>query len=1124
MDFTEEQLKAVNYAENKSAAVSASAGSGKTAVLVEHIARLISDKEKGVPADKIAAMTFTEKAAAELRQRLEKRVKLLMTENPGDEFFRDQLVRLSCAHISTISSFCLDIIRENDLYLSNLPNDFNVCDETKAGELSAKAMKAVLNHIYENFSDRRQYLCARLLGDEAEIAAKIKQLHEFLSNLPDPKEWKERQTEIYSSPDLFREEYTKKAAELFVGYLDEAAALQYELTTYFDEKETAKLAEKLDNAVEALKELREPMLDISDLGGFQSMENLLEKVPPVPTLKSPFNKDNFLRKLTEKIDSCKKIGKLILSAERDRTACLEQLVLLIELEEIYDKEFRLVKEKEGLLDFSDIERYALKVLSLEECKNYGKNNFDYIIVDEFQDSNDIQYEIFKKLSKEGKNLYLVGDVKQSIYGFRNANPDIFAGLFSSPEFNTLLLNSNFRSSDDVIETVNLCFGQAFELSKSAKTLWQDMKAGRGIKKSPKNKSEIAIINSIGSDSTREPLYIAKRISKMVKSGFTVHNKDNSTRPCGYGDFAVLLRNNSYCAAYRKVFEECGIPCVSVGDKAFTDLAEVKNAMAILETVLHPADDLSAAAAMMCPAYGFTAEEMAQLKLLNDKQEYQSLYKSLSQGSKLSSPLGAKAKKFLSDMRLFRKTAVNSVTEELIRTIYSRTNLDRLMAVGAKGQTGTERRENLRLLLHYAKNYPVANDFVSMMKNIGKNKLEMPQAVMSEEAEKMVKIMTIHGSKGLQFPVVFLAGTNGNAPKTEKSSPFIFSKETGAGITISDCTQKYTFNTLSHQLLVNAQKDKEQAEELRLLYVALTRAEEKLIITAKATLRNGKEGYDEDAFPVWQMGNIFSFFYDIAVGNPNVFEMKRIKSFEDCTPEIDEALKEKEEKNSLPDFEAVKKRLEYKYPYAAAVKTPAKFTATALGVVTEEKEENTVSTAFYMGLPLFMKEGHSLTPKERGDLYHKVMEKLDFVANSAEKELMRLEKEGEITAKEREEVNPKEIQAFLDSPLAKRAAAAEKVYREFPLFTTINAAGEENPAPEDLSFIQGVADMFIIENNEIILADYKTNQNITEEKLIKEYKGQLKIYKKALEEMLGLKVKECFLFSFSLKKEIPVDSL
>lgn len=316
--------------------------------------------------------------------------------------------------------------------------------------------------------------------------------------------------------------------------------------------------------------------------------------------------------------------------------------------------------------------------------------------------------------------------------------------------------------------------------------------------------------------------------------------------------------------------------------------------------------------------------------------------------------------------------------------------------------------------------------------------------------------------------------------------------------------------------------------MRLFYVALTRAEEKLIITASNKCRKSekdKNEVDEETDCPEAQDNYFAFMLSRMPYTENTVKTERIYTYADTAPNAEASTAEAE--ILLPDPEMLKGRLLYKYPYEKATITPAKFTATALGVAPEKggsSAEEDLTTAFYTGTPLFMKDGQPVSGKELGDIYHCIMEHLDFSAASAEEELKRLLNEKIITEKEKNAVKAAEIQKFLESGLCARAVKSGRVTREFKLFTTVNATGAENPENEDLSFIQGIADMFYEEEDGIVLVDYKTNKNITVDVLKKEYKGQLMIYKKALEEMLGAKVKECFVYSFWLGKEIRIDNI
>ena len=1114
MGFTPEQIKAIEY-RDRSAVVSASAGSGKTSVLVEHIAALISDEENQVPADRLAVVTFTEKAAAELRQRLDSRVSRLLKEQPSD-FLQEQLVRLSSARISTISSFCLSLIRDN-IRLLPLDEGFAVGDETQTQLLSDKALKKMFRRMYGEFLAEEKAEIAWRLGGEREIAGSVTRLYDFLSNIPSGDDWVKEQLEVLVDPALYEERYLRKAREAAAAAFEDIEPLRARtaelLAAAAELGKADKLTAYFGQYFGQVEEIVSALQNADNNALLRALENGAGRYPSIKNTAgvSCFEELKGVKDvLKAHIEECAKYAQTLPCAENDAHDCKRALELLWRLEQIYSEEYSGLKSARGIVDFSDLERYALQAARL----GGGKGMFDYIIVDEFQDSNDIQFELFRLLSKNEQNLYFVGDVKQCIYLFRNANPEIFASLLHHEKYEKILLNKNFRSGDNVINTANLMFGGKMPKSFSGGG-WEDMTAGRGIPACAKNSSELVIINSVGEDKGREALYTASRIKQMVEEGFTVHDGDKE-RPCGYGDFAVLLRTGSKLNNYREAFEDAGIPYVSVGEKAFTDLMEVELAMSILGAVLRPSDDISVTATLMSPVYGFTAEDMARVRLADGKRPlYRNLSDMLKEGG---TELPEGAGRFLSDMKLFRKLAANTVSEELMREIYSVTMLPELMSVGRKGR---ERRENMRLLLHYARGIPRPADFAAQMRTVKRGKLEMPQAQVLEQEESSVKIMTIHKSKGLQFPVVFIGDCNKKPEERDFALPFIFDRSGGAGIMVCDYSKPVRCVTAGHLLMQDRLEDKVSGEEMRLLYVAMTRAEEKLIITAECVVKPDKDGYlDESKNPVAYKGNYLDFIRNRLEQVPDALSLTRITTEK---PVHLQKIDTKRSEKKLPDFSEIGRRINSKYPFESAVNTPAKFTATALGVAAGEAgDEATLGGALYMGLPLFMKKNRPLTPKERGDVYHKVMENLDLTAASAEEELNRMQGDSTITEDERKAVDAAELQSFLDSDIARRARNSSHVEREFRIFTTVNKTGLPDPDDDDLSFVQGVADMFFEEDGKIVLVDYKTNRSTTPEKLIDEYKGQLEIYKKALAEMTGLEVGECWLFSFSLKRSIAVD--
>ncbi len=887
-----------------------------------------------------------------------------------------------------------------------------------------------------------------------------------MSNIPDPDNWKTEQEIIFGDPQKYFLKYVQPFVETVPEELKTLSELCRSAADLLpsDGTSSAENFKSFFDFIVLHVKTAEAALDKED---YKAAYLTLKETYPgtAPAARSKALKElGFKEKKEEIMSLYQKCGEELSAAANYKSDALEiktAFEMLWETMELYREEYGKLKKAEGVLDFSDLEKNALKAVR----KGGGKGLFDCIIVDEFQDSNDIQYEIFRSLSGGEKNLYFVGDVKQCIYAYRSANPRIFADLIKNPAYKNLELNANFRSGENVIEAVNAVFGGAalpFSFAEGGE--WEDMEAGRGIKAEEKNISEFVTINVLRGgkselDLNREEKYVAARILEMVNGGFTVHERDKGERECGFGDFAVLLRTNKDCVEFRKVFEEYGIPCVSEGEKRFTDLTEIEIALALVSAALRPNNDAETAKALMSPVYGFTAEEMAMLRLADRTAPslYSNIPKLFSAKDKI---MAEKAAKFDSDMKLLRKIASNSVTYDLLQKIYEITMLPLIMRAGFSGR---EREENLKLLLHYAKSNPVPAEFLTYMKKISRSKLEMEQAVVKEREEHSVKLMTVHKSKGLQFPVVFVSGINKKPNKTDTYKDFIFDPEKGLGALVCDYETGVRAQTASHRALEKDYSDKSLGESLRLFYVALTRAEEKLIITAenkpKSDKKAGENGVDESSDTFASPENYFAFMRErMPFTNGKIKEL-RIKTNEETAPQIS-AAKEMCEA-VLPDTDRLRKSLLYQYPYEKATVTPAKFTATSLGVSPESggtSGEDSLTSAFYAGTPLFMKEGAPIGGKELGDIYHCVMEHIDFSASDAESELQRLLNENIITLNEKSAVRPKEIQGFLDSPLCRRAADSGKITREFKLFTTVNGTGMKSPENEDLSFIQGIADM------------------------------------------------------------------
>ena len=1134
MPITDEQQLAYQYMGEKPAVISAAAGSGKTFVLAERVQYLLSRPEAGIRADRLAVVTFTNKAAEELKSRLTVRLEY-EAEQSGSAYLAEQLGRFADARISTISSFCLQLLREN-ITRTSWDSGFDMLDEADAALLRKKAFKSLMTEIYADREQKARFLSG--FRNENELEATITDFYEFAASLGDIDQWAEKQRENFTE-DGYRETYVRpllsRAAEVFDRCAEEMSNLT-QLVPYSAYGD--KLGVYLADYADALKEMGEAAQ--SDP---KRIPDLKKKIPArIPTSKDQDDKAcaevikarrDRIKKEWEKAFGYIEAAAVI---EGEPEECGELFELIFGLYKRYKSIYTELKLENNCADFSDVEQGLLELLKKSpQTAEKIRSQLDYIIVDEFQDSNDIQYEIFRLLSRKGKNLYFVGDVKQCIYGFRNANPYILAGLLDNPRWQPLLMNMNFRSSDNVIKSVNLAFGGLQSQSFNGGLPWENMTAGRGIEECDANETELVLVDADKSVDGKSPVekeaeYVAARISRMVRDGFLIHDK-GEVRPARYGDFAVLLRSDSAKGpVYRKALTELGIPCVNKGERNYTDLSEVQMVVNLLKTLVNPFDDNALAAVLMSPLYRFDGKDMAELKLMGQGRLFAAVNRLAGSTDDDLPPVGscddeaqdgempddrelaAKAKAFISDYRLLRKISGDCTTEKLLRRLYTMTDLLSVMSVGYRGG---ERADNLRLLLHYGAKYESVQDFILFMENAKRNSLEMKTAVQNEEEERSVKIITIHGSKGLQYPVVFLSDTNRRPNMRDVTAPVICDGKAGIGLMLTDMSKPVRFVTACHTAVAESLADKQRGEELRLLYVAMTRAIDKLIITASDKVK-GEPLSPSDAA---ESGSFFEFLLERTEENSRLCRFARIAAAE--TPAQSEKTGDQAAEITV-DREKIKKNLAFSYPYKLQTKAPAKVTATQLGVERSVMEDETDENAFYLSLPLFMKNGRKITGKEKGDIYHKVMENIDFADSNARAQLDRMVEDGTLTADERGAVKTEDIEKFLLSPLCRRITASAEVEREFPIFTLVNPADIDSADQSDLSFLQGIADLYFEEQGEIVLVDYKTNTNVTADYLRHTYKGQLSIYKKALEEMTGLPVKECVLYSFSLGETIEVE--
>lgn len=1097
MNWTPEQERAITY-HGGAAVVSAAAGSGKTAVLVERIVRLLTEGEAPVPADRLVVVTFTEKAAGELKTRLNAALSAAAERDPQNEALKAQLVRLEDASISTISAFCLSLLRRYSAFLELSP-DFSVADDAEQ-ELSL-ALDTVLERFYESAEEAEKALLYAWYGGENDeaLCGIVRSLYEFSRNLPDARTSFSEWLSVYEQPEEKLPPLKKLFYEREIAPgLSRAAELCGGLCAAEHEKER-RFGEEWRSFWTRFSAFGEDFSDHAMLSALAA-----EKKPALPRSAKDYENaaataaHSELKELRENLLGA---AGLLSRAEEDCRECAPVLRLLFGLTERLEEEFTRRKRLKNKVDFSDIELTALRLLRDEKIAREIAAELSVIIVDEFQDSNEIQYEIFRRLSGDGKNLYFVGDVKQSIYRFRGADPRVFLRLLEDDSFETILLNRNFRSSEAVVEPVNAIFEGTMTRELGGIDYGEDSKLIQGARYETDERYGAELIriygDTIAEAREAEAAYLAERISEMIESGFPVTEK-GVRRPCRAGDFAILMgRYAASARIYKNALSRAGLPFEAKEEASYADFTEIRFALALLQIIDNPYRNRDLAAVLTLPPYSFTADELAAAKLGGGDKPHKSLYAGLRQYARVSE----KAARFCDELDELRAFSAEHPIERLVRKIYDESGFVEATRAMPDGE---KRDANLKLLIGIARRFSENGsrglyDFLRYMEQSKRFSSRFLPTRGEAGAENAVKLMTIHGSKGLEFPICFVANLS-SEERVAEHFPFAAETSRGIGLKLIDREKMLKIDTMLYWLVSEENRLQERSEEMRLLYVAATRAKEKLIFTAPR--KAGREDSALRSHLKWIMES-----GAVARGLIRTAELYGYAP-KGCTQ------KEKEER------EAPRLRPFTPYAYRRYAEIPAKVTATQVGVKSVNDFSPTVDKIDrFLRVPSFLRgeEAKRLSGKKKGDAYHKALELLDFSGDA--RQLDALFESGKLTEGERRAIGDEEIALFLGSTLCRRIRESGEVHREFPIFCEY--AAEEFPDGEEKPFIQGIADLYFVEDGEIVLVDYKTNAGTTAEVLREEYEGQLHIYRDALEQMTGLRVKECLIYSFSLGETVSI---
>ncbi len=1172
--WTEQQKNAI-IATGGSVLVSAAAGSGKTAVLVERVIRRITDENNPASADRFLIVTFTRAAAAEMRQRISDALESLIRQQPYNKALIRQQMLLPSAKICTIDSFCLDLVRENFQYL-DIPADFTIADEGEIAVLSRQAMDMTMEKMHQTDVKGDFARLTELLiqgRDDEKITEIIASLYTTAMSFPFPEKWLDSLCEPYDNirpitESPFIEPLTQQVRET-LGY---AISLSEGIIAACEGDEM--LEKMFLTALTSDKSQYERILALLDSGDWDGARSAAGSFEAIKRGSKPRGMEDTYEILsfTEMRDRCKKAMKalpdLLCCSEEEYREDMEffrPLVrCLVTAVKTYMEFFSGHKKAKKIAEFADISQMALSLLVRSTDEGWESTDFagsyadafDEILIDEYQDTNGAQDMLFTAISRD--NLFRVGDVKQSIYRFRQANPDIFIGLKDAyPLYDRddvtypckITLGKNFRSRRGVTDIINFIFSQI--MSRDCGNVDYDadeeLVFGAAYKEKEGPDTELHIIDTDGLDRYEDSLdkvqarYAAKMIRSMVESGYTVRD-GNGERPATYGDFALLLRalGGGKGLCYADIFREEGVPTVVELPGKFLEAAEIKLMLNFLRIIDNPRQDIPLLGVLMSPVFGFTVDDVSDIRIRGKGKGFYSRLLSLGDEEKISG--------FLHTMREYRTLSVCLSVSDLVEEIYSRTGLPSVF--DAIDPTGTK-RSNLMLLGDYAANYGAMgysslSGFIRFMDSLADKKKDISGSVGFGGKSDAVKIMTIHKSKGLEFPVCILSGCATAMNKRDERENLLVSPRQGLGIIRRDEKTFEEFPTLCHNAVKLSIHRDNMSEELRVLYVAMTRAAEKLIMLYAGDNALGAVG--KLSYGISRRRKTFTPYEVAAASSYGQWIIKALLRHPDAAVLREQAgipsdivkpcgvplkvicttLEEAEKKTAADTdtgsvdtklLEEIRNRLDFTYQYAPLSGVMSKRAAS-------ETDKDFIDRDYFASsVPDFLSEG-KLSGAFRGIATHSFMQYADYesASESVTDEIARLKKLGIISDREAEGINVRKVQEFFAGDLAGRILRSPLVMREKKFTIEIPLTDlypDLTDFPEEKMIIQGIADCAFLEEGKLVVVDYKTDALDSEELFIEKYTSQVMLYKKALTLCTGYEVKETLLYSFHLGKVIAV---
>lgn len=1227
MKWTEEQKKVIDL-RNRNILVSAAAGSGKTATLVERIIQRITEGEKPIDVDQLLVVTFTKAAAAEMRERIGDAIEKKRMESPRNRHLQRQSLLLHSAQITTIDSFCLSVL-QNYFHEIDLDPVFRVAEEEELKLLQQDVILELLEEKYEEGEESFLAFSGNYGGkhQDTRLEEYILKLYRFSESCAWPDKWLENQLQ----------EQEKSLAEMV--WMERVLTLT---------EETLENCEYLTlKAIQLCQEENGPYNYKAALESDLQLLDRLRHNKDYQAAVKAFSEISYTALSRKSMPDCSEEKKELVKAMRDQVkgaiallvknyyfqeyeemeadweGAKEPTRVLLQLTLEFRKKYAARKADRKVLDFSDVEHFALNILA--EQREDGvharpaalelRRQYEEIMIDEYQDSNEVQDMILTSISREAEgepNLFMVGDVKQSIYRFRMAKPELFLQKYNSytkeeSRFQRIDLHQNFRSRAQVLEGVNELFycimGRKFggieydddaALYPGADYCLREQEAignqvelvlvekGSAEEQDAAEEQEITEEQEEYSAKEQEALQCAVMIQKLVQDGFRVQGRNEEgnpeLRPCSYGDIVILLRSMSgWSEVFSQIFLEQGIPVSTTTQSGYFAAPEIKWLLNYLRSLDNPRQDIPFTGVLSSPFVGLLPEELANLRTENERR--QSMYECALQYEKQGSKKQIRQK--LSDFlilfqKLRRRARILSVPE-LLMELYDLTGYDSYILAMADG---AHRMQNLTMFSAKAAAFEKSNyrglfQFIRYVERLNRYEIDYGEAAGGGAEENAVRIMSIHKSKGLEFPVVFLCGVAKRFNMQDIRASAVFHPEYGVGLDCIDDTLRTTIPTLKKKMLQSLLLEEAVAEEERLLYVGMTRAKEKLYLTAYVKNRASEEkkwearaglhgrlsstvlrqaaSYLDFIGPALTAVHTFSIQYvtgaALSENREQLKTERRAQRQEFLRPKREELTTDRAVLQQIREY------VSFVYPFEAERSLPLKTSVSEIkkhffaedefeaahliretvmeggkaGEVSGDGDlmEKTEQTG---RMPEFLKGQTAVKGTDRGTLYHRVLELMSVKAGKTNaeisEELEKLTAAGRISPEECKLLSVPKLTAFYATSLAvrmERAALQERLYQEQPFVLAIPAGELYDGNSKEPVLIQGIIDVFFEEEDGLVLLDYKTDsvQQDPEQTLRRRYTKQLELYREALEKITGKKVKEKLIYSFYLQKELSL---